>query len=142
MERKNWTPSWDYPMATWDAVEYYTDDDERRCVKCGEVIPLGEEIEYDGYVYCDYCIVDKIRDTFTEENALKVGARHKRKIEINGLLEAAFTEEEIESILMRELKNSTSDMAETIKDCIEVRMLWKDWIDELWHIEMEERAKK
>lgn len=76
----------------------YEFDEVEMCRKCGEFF---DEYNINGGICWD-CLKKYAKDLDT---VLKVGEKEKTNISINGFLGWFFTEEEIEEILLRELKD-------------------------------------
>lgn len=106
-------------------------EDKETCSYCGEETDELYGCRKDQY--CKNCL----RQLATLEIANEMGERYSEEVTINGFLANAFSEEEINEILLRELKNAS---AETQKKSAEnycigdkcAKWDFADWLEDVW----------
>lgn len=107
----------------------YMADEAEVCACCGDYM------SNDNYKVCESCL-DK---ETTYDNAKAYGEDNKAEVEINGFYAHAFTAEQIERILDRELKNSLSENEAAERYCHEYSYSFEDFLEKQYKKFEEER---
>ena len=95
----------------------------KKCEKC------GTWIREDSWDFCEECL----NEYQNKENCLDIGAENKDKVKINEFLASAFSEKEIEDILLEHLEKDEEKMASAIRDYCEYDMFYfVEWVKKKW----------
>lgn len=106
------------------------------CPHCG-----GSFVEAKQCSVCDEWVKDDEWDvceecrekSMTEEVCLEIGEENACDVRLNEFLSSAFSEEEIEQILLEKLRQDENKMREAIKSYCESDMLYfVEWVAEKW----------
>lgn len=128
----------DRELMRWDDNCDDDDDDEykKTCKNCSEKFD-----EEDGYLFCPDCLREKMFEMkYDPISCAKYAEKgnYKENVEINGFLAGAFTEQEINEILLRELIQASCVRP---YDCTWFLEMDECWLEDVWEKTMREEGK-
>lgn len=109
---------------------------EKKCKNCGKIFD-----EDDGYLMCPDCLREKMFEMkYDPVSCAKYAEKgdYKESVEINGFLAGAFTEREINEILLKELIQTSCVRP---YDCTWFLKMDECWLEDVWEETIREEGK-